>query len=105
MSHRDSCPPSWKARRQGEDAAGYGQGSYMNPYDRECREAARAWEDGHRMAERQAEEELEERRHQAMQREHERIRREEWEQAERDAYEQRRYEESLEEEPIDGEET
>jgi len=68
MSHRDNCPTRWQAEREGQDAFARGAGRYSNPYDRShggsdhCRDADRAWEDGHRQAERHAEEEAIQRR-------------------------------------------
>lgn len=66
MSHRDSCPDSWEARREGESAHRNYQGSWDNPYrdtlgnDHACPEAERSWEEGRRNAERQEEESLRE---------------------------------------------
>lgn len=68
MSHKRDCPTRWEAERQGERDQSYGRASYSNPYSRQpfendhCREAERAWEDGHRSAQRrQEEQEAEER--------------------------------------------
>jgi hypothetical protein len=75
MSHRNTCPDPYDARREGERAHDYGRGIYSNPYDapfgdRGCDEAAEAWRRGYRDAEYRREEEdaeqrAAERRHQA----------------------------------------
>jgi hypothetical protein len=65
MSHRDSCPDEYDARREGERAHERGRGYYSNPYhDREegCDEAASAWSRGYRAAEERATAAREERR-------------------------------------------
>jgi hypothetical protein len=89
LSHRDNCPTRWEAERQGARAFEYGSPSYSNPYGRyhdrgnQCRDAERAWEDGHRRARRQAEEEAAHRRQEqrrAEQREWERQEQRHWEQ-------------------------
>lgn len=79
MSHRDSCPPPYEARREGERAQERGRGRYNNPYRDDCEEAAHEWERGHRAAERREEERREEQeqhdreeRHRAEQRDLER---------------------------------
>jgi hypothetical protein len=53
MSHSWNCPTELEARRQGERAQQYGDGSWRNPYrdswgGNHCEEAERAWERGHR---------------------------------------------------------
>ena len=70
---RDECPPSWKARDQGDEAGHRGWGS--NPYTRltserqdrpYCQDAERAWREGEfrgedRRREEEYQQELEER--------------------------------------------
>lgn len=60
MSHRESCPDRWEARREGERAHDRGYGSFRNPYggygESACEEAERAWRSGWYDAERQQEE-------------------------------------------------
>lgn len=66
MSHRDTCPDPWEARREGERAQENGYGRWRNPYDDqwhpecECREAADEWRRGYRSAEIREEEAREE---------------------------------------------
>lgn len=105
MSHRDDCPTRWQAEREGEQAAGYGSGSWRNPYrssfssEDECPEAARAWEDGRRSEERR----MEERQQEEREREAEHRRREqeaEWRaEEERAYYEQMQAEQYPEQQP------
>lgn len=86
MSHRWDCTPTWKARREGEDAYQRHTPSWDNPHARKpfendhCREAERAWEDGRRMAELRAEEDRREERHREQ-----RAREEQWRREEREA--------------------
>ena len=59
MSHRWDCPSRWEAEREGEDA--FRRCERENPhedrYGREgCPEAAKAWDEGFRYAERRDEE-------------------------------------------------
>lgn len=54
MSHRDSCPTDWEARREGERAfdRGYGSNPYRGGYGEDrCEEAERAWRRGYSAAE------------------------------------------------------
>src|SRR5262245_12450437 len=57
MSHEDTCPDRWTARREGERAQENGYGRWRNPYDdflrpdRQCEEAADEWRRGYRSAE------------------------------------------------------
>ena len=98
MSHRWDCPTRWQAEREGERAFERGSGRWNNPYDRQrferdnCREAQRSWEDGHRQAERRAEEQAIERR-QSERREQER----EWARLDQIAQEQAEWERHCEE--------
>lgn len=97
MSHRFDCTPTWKARRQGEDAFRNHTASWENPHARKpfeqdhCREAERAWSDGRRMAEAAAEEERQAKARHERQAQQERWRRAE--QEERWADEQRQRDE------------
>jgi hypothetical protein len=65
MSHRDTCPDRWTARREGERAQESGYASFRNPYDDpfsrdRCEEAADEWRRGYRSAEIREEERREE---------------------------------------------
>lgn len=66
MSHRDDCPSRWEAERRGERDQEWGRSRSSNPYedyyhrDEGCPEAAGAWRDGYRRAERREEERQEE---------------------------------------------
>ena len=62
MSHLNSCPDSYTARREGERAADYGYGSFRNPYHDDCDEAARAWDRGYYAEQERLDEEARERR-------------------------------------------
>ena len=100
MSHRRDCPSPWEARRQGEDAYARGSGRWSNPYDERsrgaipCREASREWEDGHRYAERQAEERAADERRAARRRQEE-----QWEREAMQAdWERQEYDRAMEEE-------
>lgn len=63
MSHRDSCPDRWEARREGERAQERGYGEDRNPYggygEDRCEEAEREWRSGWYAAERREEEQRE----------------------------------------------
>lgn len=66
MSHRDSCPSDYEARREGERAGerGYSRNPYRETLgERYCEEAERNWDRGQRAgAEIRREEEMEEAR-------------------------------------------
>jgi hypothetical protein len=80
VSHRWDCPTDYEARRQGERAQERGEGRWRNPHGDTwrdgtgCEEAERAWDRGHRDAERREEERAEdarvERRHAEMRHQH-----------------------------------
>lgn len=68
MSHTDSCPSDWEARREGERAFDRGRSRSSNPYDDQyayrgygdppyCEDAARAFDRGYNAARQQREDE------------------------------------------------
>ena len=67
MSHRDSCPDDYEARRQGERAYERGDGSWRNPYrddysGERCEDAELYWRRGYEYAEQRHEEQTAEER-------------------------------------------